>query len=60
MVKRLAALFRRDDAVSQRWLKDQARQASRVEFHGVAIRWPIKKLVNDAGQFNRRRLRQSA
>ena len=39
---------RREDVVSPRWLKEQQRLLSRVEFHGPSFRWPIRKLQNEA------------
>lgn len=34
-------------AVTDRWLQEQKRDASRVEFHGQRLSWPIQKLAND-------------
>lgn len=34
--------------------------ARAVEYHGVSIRFPINKLVNDAARFNTKRLRKRA
>jgi len=44
--------WRRPDLVSATWLKEQQRRESRIEFHGVAIRWPIRKVLNDSPIWN--------
>lgn len=51
---------RRIDSVSDRWLGDQQRKSSRIEFEGVAIQFPIQKLMNDSAKLNRVRLRRRA
>ena len=40
------------DAVSQDWLKDDARRGDRIEFHGQIV-WPIDKQRNELGWRNR-------
>jgi len=52
--------LRRQDAVSARWLAEHARRGDRVEFHGVAWRWPVAKDRNERGWANRRATRRSA
>lgn len=39
--------------VSADWLKQQAQRESRVEYHGPAVRWPIKKILNASPLWNR-------
>lgn len=48
MIRRLLALFSApsDLRVSKAWLR-RLEGDSRVEFHGVAIRFPIQKLKNE-------------
>ena len=60
LVNAMRACFERDKAVSTDWLRRHERQQTRVEFHGVRMQWPVKKLINDSGRFNRHRLRRSA
>lgn len=50
----------RDHAVSAAWLRRQEQKETRIEFHGVRMQWPVKKRINEAGKFNRHRLRRSA
>lgn len=54
------AWWRGELAVSDHWLRAYDRRQERIEFHGVRIRFPIRKRLNEAAQFNRRRLRRSA
>lgn len=49
--------LRHRDAVSLDWLHDQDRRESRIEFHGVVPRWPIKKILNESALWNTHRLR---
>lgn len=46
--------------VSARWLRDQEREASTRGLDGPSIKWPIRKVLNEHGQFNRERLRKRA
>lgn len=43
--------------VSLRWLHEQDHRESRIEYHGVVPNWPIKKILNESGAWNRHRLR---
>lgn len=52
--------FRKDEAVSPQWLKEQKVRESRVTFHGVSISWPINKFVNEHPDFQTRKLRRRA
>ena len=52
----IAALWRRlrhPDAVSLDWLREQDRRDNRVPSDGVAITWPINKLVNESPTLRR-------
>lgn len=60
LVNTLRAWSARDHAVSRSWLRHHEQTETRIEFHGVRMQWPVKKLINDAGRFNRHRLRRSA
>jgi hypothetical protein len=44
--------------MSEAWQKERDSIKARVEFHGPSIRWPIQKIANDAGAFNRARERR--
>lgn len=52
--------FTRSDRVSAIWLAEHAHRGDRIEFHGVNIRFPIRKLINEAAPFNTRTLRRRA
>jgi hypothetical protein len=59
MIRRLFRwLFRRRQdefiPVRREWLDD------RNAFHGVPWSWPVRKRINEASQFNSRRLRRKA
>lgn len=59
MTRWLRFLKRPDVHVSERWLTDLDRKASRVEFEGVRIQFPIRKLLNEASpRMNAERLRK--
>lgn len=47
--------FRRHaaDRVSRSWLRDLDRKGDRIEFHGVKIAFPIRKMLNDSPVWNR-------
>lgn len=46
--------------LSRAWLKEINRPSSRIEFHGVVPKWPIKKLLNENALWNTNKLRKSA
>lgn len=46
--------------VSKEWLEEQRRKDMIEEHHNVSIDWPIRKSVNEASQFQTRRLRKKA
>lgn len=46
--------FRRAaDRVSHKWLRELDRKGDRIEFHGVTIMWPIRKVFNESAVWNR-------
>lgn len=51
---------RRRDVVSLGWLREQQRRESRVEYQGVAIRFPIEKLKDGAALWQTRKLKRRA
>ncbi len=56
----LAWLMPSRNRVSLRWLRDQDHRESRIEFHGVCPKWPIKKVLNESPLWNRTKLKKSA
>lgn len=44
--------------VSASWLRAQSQAEGRLEFHGPAWSWPLNKVLNEAGRWNRSRLRR--
>lgn len=46
--------------VSEDWRRQREREDARIEFHGVSWTWPVNRRVNEAGTFNRHRLRRRA
>lgn len=54
----LARFLRRDDQLSDRWIKAHARQAQRVEFQGVSIKFPIRKQLDSSPIWNRAKLKR--
>ncbi len=48
------------DYVSPRWLASQDRMSSRVEHHGVSIRFPVQKIANESPLWNARKLKRRA
>ena len=50
----------RPNLVSADWLQNQQRRESRIEFHGVNIKFPIKKMINESPAMNRQRLKRRA
>ncbi len=53
--------WRRPDAhMSREWLKAHSQRESRIEFHGVQIRFPIRKALNELGWINRIKLRKAS
>lgn len=52
--------LRKPDLMSAAWLAHQERQEQRIEFHGVAIRWPIKKLLNESPAWNKAKQKRCA
>lgn len=54
--------FRRDDYMSATYLRDLHRSEAeaRNSYISVSIRWPIRKIVNDHGVWNRSKLRKRA
>lgn len=56
MLAFLRRLVHREDQMSAKWLDTHARQGE--VFEGIAWRWPVNKLRNDAAQFNRAVLRR--
>ena len=52
--------FEREERVSRSWLRRHDQAQTRVEFHGVRMQWPVKKLINESARMNRHRLRRSA
>lgn len=61
MIRHLAEWFsERPLTVSGEWLRDQERKSDRVEFVGPSIQFPIRKLVNESGKWNARRLKRQA
>lgn len=51
---------RRDETVSSQWLRDRLRETSKVEYDGPRWRFPVNKILNEAGAFNRQKLRRRA
>jgi hypothetical protein len=49
---------RRDDRLSDRWLRDHQRSMTRIDFHSAPMQWPIKKLHNESPIWNRAKLRK--
>lgn len=49
-----------DQPVSDQWLADQKRADDQIGIDSVAWDWPVRKLVNEAGEFNRHRARKRA
>lgn len=43
---------------SEAWRRDLARRGDRIEFHGVSIKWPIRKLLNESPLWNRAKERK--
>lgn len=41
------------ECVSEQWRKEQEREDDRRGIDGVSIRFPIRKIVNEAGMWNR-------
>jgi hypothetical protein len=41
------------DRVSSEWMQEQLRKSSRIDFQGVRISFPIKKLLNDSPLYTR-------
>ena len=60
MIAWLRRLFPPPDAMSASWLKAQDAKASRVEFDGVAIQWPIQKQKNESPLWNARKMKKRA
>ena len=59
MIRHLIEWFTdRPATVSAEWLRESERKSSRVEFVGVRIQFPIRKLVNESGKWNARRLKR--
>lgn len=50
----------RGDTVSSAWLSERERVDARTEYHGRSLQWPINKIQNEAGVWNRRKLRRKA
>ena len=50
----------RDQGVSLRWRNEQARIDGQCGIEGVSIRWPIRKITNEAAIFNRAKLKKRA
>lgn len=62
VILRLSRRYRPAEHMSHEWLAEQEQRdiANSAWQEGIAIRWPMNKIVNEAGQFNARRLRRSA
>lgn len=50
--------FRRSDRVSLEWLRNQDRRESRIDFQSAQWRFPVRKLINEAANMNRYRLKR--
>lgn len=59
-LRRAIGAVRRDNQMSDRWLRAQACEMSRVQFDGPRIQLPIPKIDNEVGWLNRLRLRRPA
>ena len=46
--------------VSASWLAHQERLERQAGIDAVSWRWPVRKITNEAGQFNAQRLRKRA
>ena len=46
-----------DRTMSDRWLRSQERQETRIEYHSPPMQWPVTKLQNERGWVNRIRLK---
>ncbi len=51
---------RRIDCVSRVWIAEQQRKSSRIDYQGVRWKFPVRKVLNEAGSFNRQKLKRSA
>ncbi len=60
MRRLLAALRSRPSRMSADWLRAQDRLMARIDYHGVAVQWPINKALNEASAFQTARLRRDA
>jgi hypothetical protein len=59
MIARLVRLFRREreEVMSAAWL-EKHRASSQIDYEGVAIKWPIRKLTNESPMWNAQKLKQ--
>ena len=61
LLRLLRSLIYRDSPrVSDRWLRQYAQSQTKVEFHGVSWRFPIRKADLECGWRNRRAERRRA
>ena len=49
----LTRWLRSPNLMSAAWLKERERLEPRIEYQGVTIVWPIKKVLNESSQWNR-------
>lgn len=61
ILHQLKRIFSREAGVSAAWVQAQRQRELRsVHFEGQVWAWPIDKVRNEAGLFNRHRLRRRA
>ncbi len=46
-------LLRGADQMSSAWIAEQQRKSSRIDFQGVRIAFPIKKVINESPLYTR-------